>query len=128
MPTKPKTPTQSERTLKMKEAFMTLHNQGLSIKQIAHQFDLDSSTVYSYLQEIADQAGVSRESLLQTPRAKHLTHQRRFTPVKPVDLNEFHERFDATLKDFDRLLASSKQHLAEHADIAMKKEMEEVQW
>lgn len=55
----------SERVFQMKEDFQELHLQGFSIPKIAHMYDLCSSTVYSYLDEIAQAHGVSREELLQ---------------------------------------------------------------
>lgn len=58
----------SERTRVMKENFMTLHNAGYTIPQIAEQNNLSEGTVYRYLQEIADANQVSRESLLQVVR------------------------------------------------------------
>lgn len=130
MPTKApqQVPSQSERTLKMKEAFMTLHNQGLSIKEIAHKFNLASCTVYGCLQEIADQAGVPRDSLLQVPKGKHLTHERRFEPVQPVDLTEFQERFAATLADFDAMLKNTAQQITQNEVISAKVTEEELSW
>lgn len=64
---------ESERTYIMKENFMMLHQQGLSISEIADRYNLSKITVYRHLQEIADKNGVTRESLLKvvkvpTPR------------------------------------------------------------
>ena len=104
--------SQHERTLKMKADYIRLHTEeNLTPKQIAARYDLHVSTVYNCLQEIADQAGVSRESLLITPRAKHLTHERRFDPVKPVDLTNFQQHTQATLDEFDGTLAVIAQHI-----------------
>lgn len=55
----------NERTIQMMEQFMELHNQGLSIPEIAKKFDLSDPTVYRHLQEIADKNKTTREELLQ---------------------------------------------------------------
>ena len=56
---------QNERTRRMIKSFMRLHNQGLSIADIAAKYHLSTSTVYACLDEIAKKANVTRESLLQ---------------------------------------------------------------
>ena len=55
----------SERVLQMKENFWDLHLQGFSIPEIANMYGLSPSTVYSYLDKIAQEHEVSREELLQ---------------------------------------------------------------
>lgn len=60
----------SERVHVMKQNFMTLHDAGYSIPDIAKRYNLNNSTVYRCLQEIADANNVSRESLLQIVRSK----------------------------------------------------------
>ena len=63
----------NERTLKMMESFIRLHEEGLSVAEIAKQFNLSETTVYSKLGEIAKKAGVSRESLLEKPQEGFLS-------------------------------------------------------
>lgn len=60
----------SERVRRMIAEFMTWHNEGFSIYQIADKFQLSAHTVYQYLQEIADANGVTRKSLLQRVRSQ----------------------------------------------------------
>ena len=55
-------PKESERTKLMKENFMSLHNRGLMISEIAQKYNLSDQTVYNSLQAIADDYGVRRES------------------------------------------------------------------
>ncbi|MGN1311186.1 MAG: helix-turn-helix domain-containing protein [Clostridia bacterium] len=55
----------NERTIQMMENFMGLHEQGLSIPEIAKRYSLSNDTVYRNLKEIADKNGVPREELLQ---------------------------------------------------------------
>ena len=57
-----------ERTLKMKEGYVELFNKGYTVKQIAETFGLSTWTVYHYLDEIAEKAGVPREALLNRSR------------------------------------------------------------
>ena len=61
-----------ERTLKMMKEYVGLFEEGLGPKEIAEKFDLDPWTVYHYLGEIAEEAGVPRESLLKQPQDKHI--------------------------------------------------------
>lgn len=62
-----------ERTRQMLDQFMSLHNEGLTIPQIAEHFGISADTVYRNLQDIADANGVSRESLLEQPKTPSLT-------------------------------------------------------
>ena len=92
----------NERTLKMMHEFLSMRERGLTISEIAKEFSLSETTVYSKLGEIARKAGVSRESLLQKPfEADH--SGRNFTPVKPVDTAKFKEHFESAIKEIDVL-------------------------
>lgn len=59
----------SERVHKMKEEFMSLHNNGKTIPEIATMFHLHYTTVYDHLEEIAKENGVDREDLLKVVQA-----------------------------------------------------------
>ena len=61
----------SSRTLKMMGEFMALHNAGHSIPEIAKMTRVDFATIYRHLDEIAEQNGVTRESLLETPHPNY---------------------------------------------------------
>ncbi len=91
----------AERTHVMKEHFMTLHQQGYSIKEIATKFNLSSFTVYYHLQEIADENGVSRDSLLQVVRAARTQRQ----------LKEEERRVQVNFEELIRNFQSSKDSL-----------------
>ena len=54
----------SERVVRMKQNFMRLHNEGKTIKEIAEIYNLHYTTVYDYLQEIADANNMTRTDLL----------------------------------------------------------------
>ncbi len=120
--------SQQERVIQMKRKYMQLRAQGMTPIQIAHHFDLASGTVYAALQEIATANGVSRDSLLLIPRSKHLTHERRYTPVAPVDPTEFRKRFQAANIDLVRVIESSVAMIDKHEEIATQIEKEEAAW
>ena len=85
-----------ERTLQMMENFVKLHEDGRSIAEIAKEYNLSESTVYNRLGEIAERAGVSRESLLEKPfLADH--SGRNYTPVEPIDTTELEKLFDEVM-------------------------------
>ena len=72
------------------ENFIRLHNEGYSIKEIAEISKVSVTTIYKNLDKIAEEAGVTRESLLKQPfEADH--SGRNFTPVKPIDKTAFKE-------------------------------------
>lgn len=101
---------QSERTLKMKEEFIELHNQGLDIKAIAERFDLNPTTVYHSLDGIAAKAGVSRESLLQRPHGPHLGYLRGdYQALSGLNFAEYQTHAKATLIEFDQTIATVDQ-------------------
>lgn len=93
-----------ERTFKMMENFISLHNEGYSIKEIAKKYSLSTTTVYNRLEEIAEKAGVTRKELLKKPFiADH--SGRNFTPVKPIDRKSFNEGYDVLMRAVDALSA-----------------------
>lgn len=103
----------NERTLKMMEGFIPMHERGLTVSEIAKKFKLSETTVYSKLSVIAERAGVSRESLLQKPiQADH--SGRNFTPVKPVDAEKFNKEFDATMSGLENLRKIIAETIEEH--------------
>ncbi|MDO4752627.1 MAG: hypothetical protein Q4A36_00065 [Candidatus Saccharibacteria bacterium] len=89
---------QNERTLKMKREFMTLHEQGFSVKDIAKKFDLNPVTVYANLSDIAKANGCTRESLLRQVHQPPLTYDRQFMPVKEVDVGKYQAKFSSLRK------------------------------
>ncbi len=87
----------NERTLQMMQNYMILRKEGKSNLEIAKMFDLSPWTVYNALQEIADKAGVTRESLLTQPHSEPLPYERISEPVKPVNIEAFEEKFQNAL-------------------------------
>lgn len=85
---------ESERMRLMKENFMELHNQGLTVPQIAEKYNLGESTVYHKLQEIADANNVSRESLLKVVRTPSEKAYREEARRVRVNVNELLKGLD----------------------------------
>lgn len=83
----------SERVKQLIQNFMTFHNKGLSIPEIADKFGLTPGTVYLRLQEIADLNGVDRTSLLTVPHKKHIVSSRVQKLRKEVDPVELQNNF-----------------------------------
>lgn len=117
----------NERTLKMMEAFMELHNAGWSIEEIANKFELSPSTVRNHLQEIADANGVTREELLKQVHAKPVCYVRSFEPVSPVDIEEFSRHFESIFEGIEALIAMIDHEIEkeEKAAIELKGRVEE---
>lgn len=62
--------TKHERTIKMMDEVVKLLRSGHSVQEVAKKFGLSTWTVYNYLGEAAEKAGVTRDELLAKPRAK----------------------------------------------------------
>lgn len=92
MVTESKNAKTSERTRMMMSQFMSLHNQGYSISQIAEKFNLSKPTIYKYLEQIAQQEGVSRESLLQEIHTSPAYWLREEQRVK-IDIDQLSKNF-----------------------------------
>lgn len=96
--------TTTQRVERLKKDFMKYHNNGYSIREIADVFQVDFSTVYNHLQEIADAHGVTRESLLAKP---HIPHSSRLAFQKEkTDVRELKEGFTKIEKDIDEIISS----------------------
>ena len=118
----------SERTLRMKRNYIRLRALGMGPVEIAKKYDLDVSTIYKSLDEIAEANGVSRESLLERPHSEHVCRERQFAPVEPVDLTEFRGHFDASIQEIDGVKATMKQEIKRQEKIAYRMQKEEEEW
>jgi predicted DNA-binding protein YlxM (UPF0122 family) len=106
----------------MMQNYVRLHAEGLSPSEIAKRYNLSTRNVYYVLQEIADKAGVSRESLLKAPHSEHQPYERISEPVKPVDTKAFSERFQnalAVMNEFKELVQMAIDD-AEHYEETME--------
>lgn len=93
----------SERICKLINEFMNYHNDGYSIPEIAEIFHVDFSTVYNNLQEIADNNGVTRESLLQVVHLTHDVSNRRLSNSLKEDPYELNKSFEELLGNIDNI-------------------------
>lgn len=108
----------SERVRAMKREFMTLHNEGYGIYEIAEHFGLHFTTVYHHLEGVALENGVSRESLLskvQTKR-KHkvsISEEEKTAKVTFEEIGKHLEDAENSLKDvttnIDKLLKKEEE-------------------
>lgn len=102
----------NERTLKMMEAYVDLHEQGHSVAEIAKKFNLTTTTVYAKLGEIAKQNGVTRESLLERPfEADH--SGRNYTPVSQIDPSSFREHHETAIGEVEAMKEAVAQAIEE---------------
>ena len=118
----------NERTLQMMKNFIKHHDEGMGIPEIATKYDLSSWTVYQCLAEIAADAGVSRESLLEVPHCKQHFPLHSFKPVKPVDMKGFNQHFEATVTEMDAVRREVKKTIETQEKFSKKAFGEEEQW
>lgn len=117
-------PSQHERTLQMMANFFSLREKGLSLKEIAHMYDLDSSTVYRKLDQIVEDYNAShptkitRTDLLERPHSPHLTYERAYAPLTPIDLTKFRAEIATTLASLNSLLATINSDIISQEEFA----------
>lgn len=107
----------SERIIQMKQQFMTFHNKGWTITEIAEHFHVTTRSIYYNLQEIADSNHVSRQSLLATPHKKHETRIPKALKLREeVDPKKLTENFENMIENaksvvskIDIILASEQE-------------------
>ena len=116
-----------ERTLKMMENYIPLHNQGKSVEEIAELFDLDKSSVYRVLDRIAEQNGVSRESLLKRPHVEHTGYEKREgEAVEPIDSTDFMKLSEELFDAMEELGKAMKKHNKQQRKITEQYKVEEM--
>ena len=102
-----------ERTFRMKEAYKKLHDEGYSPQEIADKFHLSVSTVYNTLQEIAEAEGVTRDSLLVSPRNTPAAHDRKFVPVEPLNIEELVVDTAQVIEKSEKVSATIEKYLTD---------------
>ena len=98
--------TPSERVTLMKENFMSLHNQGYTILQIAEKYGITRVSIYHYLAEIAKKNGVDRDSLLEKPNKTHKITKSGGNKAFVFDTNELQSLCDNTKNKINALITS----------------------
>lgn len=97
----------TERVIQMKQNFMRLHDEGKTIPEIAKIYNLNFSTVYKSLQEIADENGTTREELLSQVHVGTSRNSKNYsTPKTPntIDFKKLSESFDFVLAELNNLI------------------------
>jgi len=93
---------QSERTKMMKANFMNDREIYSSMVEIAEKYQLSVFTVYDNLQDIADENGVSRDSLLFVVHKEHEVGnkkiQRKGKEINPEELKKDFEILEETVQ------------------------------
>lgn len=110
----------SERVRRMKQDFISLHEQGYSIPEIAKIHKLAWGTVYRHLQEIADENGVAREELLKVIRVRK--NERCFVGNEShahVNIEALEKGFNDAVQEVDGVISMIENILktAKEADI-----------
>lgn len=100
----------TQRVEKLIREFMQYHNDGYSILEIAKLFEVDFSTVYNYLEEIANANGVTRESLLERKSSQHESLHSVFAKEK-IDATNLKKDFEMVEKDLGGVIAKIDQIL-----------------
>lgn len=106
----------TQRVENLKKDFMKFHNKGYSIYEIAEVFQVDFSTVYRHLQEIADAHGVTRESLLErvsTPHTSRLSFQKDKTDVRELKdgFSNIERDIDEVISTIDKILLTTEKEI-----------------
>lgn len=105
---------QDERTLQMMRSFMKMKAEGHTIKEIAEMFNLSGACIYSHLDAIAKENGISnREELLDKPT--RADHSNRIPIIKEkLNLESFRESTKEAIKAIDGMKDAIKQLIKEN--------------
>ena len=103
-----------ESTLKMMNHFMEDHNNGMGIPEIAKKYKLSTTTVRKYLGEIAEKAGVTRESLLERVHKPHIFVDRLLDkPVEKISTKDLDEHVKAVRAGISKIQQSVRESIKE---------------
>ena len=100
----------TQRVQRLHREFMQYHKKGHTVLEIAKICNVDFSTVYKHLQQIADENGVTRESLLQQPTSSYSSR----SPIvnDKLDIEKLRADFDSVEKGIDEILNTIKNFTA----------------
>ena len=96
--------------------FMQLHNEGCSIPEIAEKTSLDPSTVYGYLQTIADRNGTTRDELLQLHRKENEKRKERETARIKANSAEMLKAYDASINYIKELIGQIEESMHDNRE------------
>ena len=95
----------SERVNRMRSNYIRLHEEGISVPEIAKTFGISVKTVYRNLQAIADENNVERDSLLNEPLKKKGSSNSHGGAKKYVDdVEELKSTYNIVLEETKQLL------------------------
>lgn len=98
--------TVSERVQQLKQGFMELHEKGYTIPEIAEKFNVNPSTVYAHLEEIAKEHGFYRTDLLQVVKPSSSTYLRTEEQYFKVDSGNLSQDFKIAIDSVDKLIST----------------------
>lgn len=114
----------TERVQEMMRHFIELWKDGLYVPQIAEKYGLSDSTVYLRLAEIAERAGLTRDELLQRPKATVPIPSRDREKLDRVQFDQVKEELEKLIGLTIETLDELQQFLKEKTDEAKKEENE----
>lgn len=118
----------NERTLRMKQEYVELHKEGLTPGEIAKKFDLDVSTVYKSLGEIASSNGMDRADLLTRPHSEHVRYKNRLKKIEPIDTSGFIDHVNKAISEAKELQLVIKKQVKTQEKVTQRIEEEEEAW
>ena len=94
-----------QRTQEMIKNFFSMWKEGKTAIEIAECYGASRKTLYTYLQEIADENGVSRADLLIKPHKAHImTKSSSNVKHEKVDEEKIKTEIDKMLSDVNTLI------------------------
>lgn len=116
----------SERTLQMGSWAVRQLKAGKELpppKDLAKKFDLSTKTVLKHLGEIAAEANVSRDSLLERPKSKYSCPAQGREPLENViSLEEFHEKYVSVMEDIHGMIETVEADVQRQEDLSKQYE------
>ena len=94
----------AERTKQMIQEFYSHHQDGKTIPEIAQIYSISEQTVYNHLQTIAENNGVSRDSLLEVVPKPYEKNMSIRAPKEHVNPNELRQDFVDTLNGINSII------------------------
>ena len=110
---------QSERSLQFKKNYQEMREDGKTVQEIADFYGLSRSHAYSLLRQLAEELGVTHDSLLPQPHRPpiYLGSGKAVEPVRPVDFSAFQQEFRGTISQFDKTIYQMEKVLKEWPDM-----------
>lgn len=105
----------SERVNLMMQGFMSMHESGMTIAEIANHFRISKFTIYDHLQEIADNNKVDRESLLTVP---HKEHERNISPGPKSYINP-----EILLENYNSMISNTEMIIRDIRKVITEEEL-----